>query len=203
LKYGYARVSSKEQHLDRQIQQLQTYGVSQIYQEKVSGIKRERPILKRLIQRLAPNDELIVVSLDRLSRDTDQLTKLMIQINWQQASLRVLDIPDFNNIPNQNIQQFMYNIVLEVKKFMAAEERVQLLDRQRQGIAIAKAQGRYTGGKKLYGRCVDNPERRMQYLTIYEMLQKHQRVCDIMRATGCSNTLIYRIKKEMALGSNS
>ncbi|WP_300563162.1 recombinase family protein [Companilactobacillus sp.] len=196
-KYGYARVSSKEQHLDRQIQQLQAAGITEIYQEKASGVNRQRPVLKQVIQKLTKTDELVVISLDRLSRDTDHLTQLMVQINLRQATLRVLDIPDFYDIPNQNIQQFMHNIVLEVKKFMAAEERTQLLTRQRQGIEIAKARGRYTGGQRLYTRDAVDVKRRTRYLKIRNMLQNNQRVCDIMRATGCSNTLVYRIKREL------
>lgn len=202
-KYGYARVSSKGQHLDRQIQQLQAVGITQIFQERASGADWQRPVLKQVIQKLSAADELVVISLDRLSRDPDHLTQLMVQINLQQATLQVLDIPNFYDIPNQNIQQFMHNIVLEVKKFMAVEERAQLLTRQRQGIEIAKAQGRYVGGQRLYTQDAVDAKRRTRYLTIRSMLQENYRICDIMRATGCSNTLVYRIKRELQAEGHS
>ncbi|MDN6768195.1 MAG: recombinase family protein, partial [Lacticaseibacillus paracasei] len=74
MRYGYARVSTKDQNLARQIAILNAYNVEKVFKEKESGAKLRRPILTKVLTLLKPGDELIVSSLDRLSRDADHLT---------------------------------------------------------------------------------------------------------------------------------
>ncbi|MED2997442.1 recombinase family protein, partial [Bacillus tropicus] len=68
--FGYARVSTEEQNLDMQIDALQQYGVERLYQEKMTGIKKERPQLEELLKVLRKGDKIVVYKLDRISRST-------------------------------------------------------------------------------------------------------------------------------------
>ena len=75
--YGYARVSTCDQNLDRQLDMLNRYGVDQLFTEKMSGTKRERPELNKLIQSLKEEDTVVVESLSRLGRSTKNLIELV------------------------------------------------------------------------------------------------------------------------------
>jgi DNA invertase Pin-like site-specific DNA recombinase len=77
VKIGYARVSTTDQNLELQLEALKQAGCVRIYQEKISGAKRERPELKRLVDHLRPNDAVIVWKLDRLARSTSHLLELV------------------------------------------------------------------------------------------------------------------------------
>lgn len=196
MRYGYARVSTKDQNLARQIAILNAYNVEKIFKEKESGAKLRRPIFTKVLTLLKPGDELIVSSLDRLSRDADHLTLLLLEINLKGAKLLALDVPDFNEVKNQNIQRLLRSMLLEVKKFMAAEERMRILERQRQGIELAKKRGSYHGRPLLYGPNVPDSERRKTYFTIKELLKSGLSITEIQRQTGKSRNLIRRIKTE-------
>ncbi len=197
MKYGYARVSSKDQNLDRQLVRLRQAQVDKVFMEKVSGVAPERPALNRMMHRLNPGDQLIVLSLDRLSRDPDQLSRLMLEVTVKDAKLVVLDMPHFEEVSNLNTRHFLETMIVSLKTYLAAEERAQIKERQRQGIELAKMRGAFRGGQKLYTIDSPDPERRRKFLKIQRMLNNHERLSDIMRATGCSNTLVYRIRREL------
>ena len=80
MKIGYARVSTREQNLDMQVIALETAGCEKIYEEKVSGVKVDRPILNNLIKQLRPNDVLVIWKLDRLGRSLKNLIELVQQL---------------------------------------------------------------------------------------------------------------------------
>lgn len=71
--YGYARVSTQDQNLDSQVEQLLKYGVDEIIKEKISGISKNKQLLDELISKLTPEDTLVVTRMDRLGRNTVQL----------------------------------------------------------------------------------------------------------------------------------
>jgi DNA invertase Pin-like site-specific DNA recombinase len=165
--------------------------------EKVSGVEQDRPELAAAMERLKEGDELVVISLDRLSRDTEQLSQLMLRISVKRAKLIVLDMPRFEEVSNLNTRHLLEDIIVSLKTYFAAEERTQIKERQRQGIELAKKRGAFRGGQKLYTADSENPERRHKYLQIQQMVTNHERLTDIMQATGCSNTLVYRVKHEL------
>ena len=76
MRFGYARVSTEDQKTDRQLDALREYGVDEIFSEKISGTKRSRPELNRLLDKLRPGDALVVYELKRLGRNTKQLLAL-------------------------------------------------------------------------------------------------------------------------------
>lgn len=84
-KFGYARVSTEEQVLDRQIDMLSEYGVNQIYSEKMAGTKRNRPELEKMLDRLSEGDTVVIESLSRLGRSTKDLIELMELFNKKKS----------------------------------------------------------------------------------------------------------------------
>lgn len=196
MRYGYARVSTNDQNLARQIEILKHEGIEKIFTEKASGALLERPVLQKAIHHLKPGDELVVSSLDRLSRDADHLTTILVGIHMQDAKLVALDVPNFDEVKNENIQRLLRSMIMEVKKFMAAEERAKILERQMQGIKLAKNRGIYKGRPVLYGPNVKDDEKRAIYLDIKQRLDSGESLASIHRCTGKSLTLIRRIRDE-------
>jgi len=88
--YGYARVSSRDQSLEAQIAELQAAGCGNIYKEKASGAKTDRPALAKLIRRLEDGDVLVVVRLDRLARSTRDLLNILDEVGKRGAGFRAL-----------------------------------------------------------------------------------------------------------------
>src|SRR5277367_1792099 len=93
MKIGYARVSTKDQNLDIQLQALKRAGCRQIYQEKVSGVGRTRPEFQKMMQQMRKDDVLIIWRLDRLARSTGTLLEIVEQLQEQGASFKSLMEP--------------------------------------------------------------------------------------------------------------
>ena len=91
--YGYARVSTRDQDLGAQIEALKAAGAAKVYQEKVSGVRADRPQLARLMANLKPGDEVVVCKLDRLGRSTRELLNLIHQIGEAECTFRSLGDP--------------------------------------------------------------------------------------------------------------
>ena len=87
---GYARVSTDAQALDAQLEALQSAGAEELFREKVSGARRDRPELRRLLERLRKGDELLVTRLDRLARSTRDLLDVLAEIGDRGATFRSL-----------------------------------------------------------------------------------------------------------------
>ena len=152
-KIGYARVSSKEQNLDRQLQALQ--GVSKVFSDKASGQSVERPQIQAMLDYLREGDIVIVTELDRLGRNNKDLTEIMNAIQQKGATLEVLNLPSMNGIEDENLRQLINNLVVELYKYQAESERKRIKERQAQGIELAKKKGRFTGRKSTYQK--DDP----------------------------------------------
>lgn len=147
-KIGYARVSSKEQNLERQIQALE--GVSKVFSDKVSGQSTERPQLQAMLDYLREGDVVVVTELDRLGRNSKDLTSLMNQIQQKGATLEVLNLPSMNGIEDENLRRLINNLVIELYKYQAESDRKRIRERQAQGIAIAKQKGLFKGRQPNY-----------------------------------------------------
>ena len=135
-KIGYARVSSKEQNLDRQLEALQD--VSKVFSDKASGQSTERPQLLDMLTYLREGDIVVVTELDRLGRNNKELTELMNQIQQKGATLEVLNLPSMTGIEDDNLRRLINNLMIELYKYQAESERKRIRERQAQGIAIAK-----------------------------------------------------------------
>lgn len=152
-KIGYARVSSKEQNLDRQLEALQS--VSKVFSDKLSGQSTERPQLQAMLDYLREGDIVIVTELDRLGRNNKDLTEIMNDIQQKGATLEVLNLPSMNGIEDENLRRLINNLVVELYKYQAESERKRIKERQAQGIELAKKKGRFTGRKSTFQK--DDP----------------------------------------------
>lgn len=141
--YGYARVSSKDQNLDRQLDQLKAIGIEprNIFCDKASGKNFNRPSWNSLIDQLQKGDLLVVVSLDRMGRNyTD------IKEQWQHithtigADIKVLDMPmlDTSQTAESLDRRFIADLVLQILSYTAEKERKNIHARQEQGIKAAQ-----------------------------------------------------------------
>ena len=152
-KIGYARVSSKEQNLDRQLEALQS--VSKVFSDKASGQSTERPQLQAMLDYLREGDIVIVTELDRLGRNNKDLTEIMNAIQQKGATLEVLNLPSMNGIEDENLRRLINNLVVELYKYQSESERKRIKERQAQGIELAKKKGRFTGRKSTFQK--DDP----------------------------------------------
>lgn len=144
--YGYARVSSRDQNLDRQLSALLAFGVDQsnVYADRASGKNFERPAWRRLAGLLDADDTLVVKSIDRLGRNYDELIGEWRYITKERgASVVVLDMPllDTRRDPCGLTGVFIADIVLQLLSYVAQLERENIRQRQAEGIAAAKARG--------------------------------------------------------------
>jgi len=153
--YGYARVSTKEQNLDRQLMALQKYVPEElIIVDKQSGKNLDRPGYQALKGALGlrSGDVLYVKSLDRLSRSKQDIKNELQWFKDNKITLRVIDLPttmmDFGE-GQEWIQDMVTNILIEVMSSIAEQERMTLRQRQREGIEAAKKKGKHLGRPKI------------------------------------------------------
>lgn len=143
--YGYVRVSTKEQHEDRQRIALDEFSVptENIFMDKISGKNFDRPAWKRLIRRLQPDDLLVVKSIDRLGRNyTEMIEQWRVITKKKQADIYVIDMPILDTRGKRNLMTTLVaDIVLAIASYFAESERDAIRQRQAEGIAAAKARG--------------------------------------------------------------
>ena len=143
--YGYVRVSTKEQNIDRQMLALQEYGLSynNIYIDKLSGKDFERPQYRRLIKKMKPGDTLVIKSIDRLGRNYDEILEQWRLITKEmKAYVVVLDMPLLDTRQGKDLTgTLIADIVLQLLSYVAQTEREFIRQRQAEGIAAAKAKG--------------------------------------------------------------
>lgn len=145
---GYARVSSQGQSLDRQLKALES--CSKVFQEKVSGKGLNRVALAEMLEYLRSGDIVVITELDRLGRNNKDLTTIMENIKSKGGTLEITSLPSFSKIEDANLQALLSNLILEIYKYQAENERKKIKERQAQGIALAKQQGKYKGRKKKF-----------------------------------------------------
>lgn len=149
--YGYARVSSKEQNLDRQLKALIEHGVDErdIITDKASGKSLQRDGYQILKERmLREGDTLVVKSLDRLSRNKEHIKQELEYFKLHHIRVKVLDLPTtLADLPEGQewVFEMINNILIEVLSSIAEQERLTIKQRQAEGIAIAKEKGKHLG----------------------------------------------------------
>ena len=144
--YGYIRVSSKDQHVDRQKIALTEYGIPErdLFTDKQSGKDFERPQYKKMLRRIKAGDCVVVTSLDRLGRDyRETLEQWNLITHKKSADIIVLDMPLLNTreAPHNLTGRFLADIVLQIMSYVAETERHNIRRRQAEGIAAARAKG--------------------------------------------------------------
>ena len=143
--YGYIRVSSKDQNLDRQVSAMREEGIlpSRLYMDRQSGKDFNRPAYGRLVKRLRVGDLLVVKSIDRLGRNYDEVIEQWRFLTKERGvDIRVLDMPLLDTTHAKDLLgTFIADLTLQVLSYCAHAERDNTRQRQREGIVSAKARG--------------------------------------------------------------
>ena len=166
MMYGYARVSTKEQHEARQMLALRAFGVEEkhIFLDRQSVKDFNRPQYQRLIRRLKKGDTLVIKSIDRLGRNYDEILDQWRTITKErQAAVVVLDMPLLDTRQGRDLTgTLIADIVLQLLSYVAQTEREFIRQRQAEGIAAAKARGVRFGARPM-ARPAVYPEKLAQW----------------------------------------
>lgn len=139
MKIGYARVSTKDQNLDLQIEALKIAGCEKIYQEKISGATKNRPELDKMLEQFRQGDELYVWRLDRLGRSLKHIIEMVLSLNEKGIIIKgLVDGVDTSTINGR--------LFLNLMASLAEYERELIRERTNAGLQAARARGR-TGGR--------------------------------------------------------
>lgn len=139
-KYGYARVSTVAQDLESQIQSLESEGCTQIYKEKFTGTKTDRPVFNEVMELLAEGDTLVVTKLDRLARNTKEGIDVVEALFERGVRVHVLNV---GLLENTTMGRFFLTTLLAV----AEMERNLIIERTQEGKAIAKQREDFREGR--------------------------------------------------------
>lgn len=183
---GYARVSTLDQNLDRQLDALVEYGVDKrnIYTDKITGTKKDRTGLKQMLNELQPKDVIVITDLTRISRSTPDLLSIIESIKAKGASIKSLKDTWLDTTSDNPYNDFL----LTVMSGLSQLERDLISQRTKEGLASAKARGR-KGGR---------PSKRNGKANLVElMLQQNFSIAEIARQTEFSRPTIYRIKNDL------
>lgn len=187
---GYARVSTSGQHLDSQLQALTTAGAEEIHQDKKSGKDLDRTGLQGLLSKLQAGDTLIVTKMDRIARNVMDGIALIDELLEKGISLHVLNMGIFDNSPTSKL---LRNILLSVAEW----EREMILERQREGIAIAKANGRYSNKPRKYHEKHKGMESALQDFA--NRANNKMTVKEICEKYSVTRSSLYNIAKEQGI----
>ncbi len=168
--YGYCRVSSRDQNEERQLIAMKNFGVEEKYMviDKLSGKDFNRPGYKRLMKKLKPGDTLVIKSIDRLGRNYDEiLEQWRILTKEKSVDIVVLDMPLLDTRSGRDLTgTLIADIVLQLLSYVAQTEREFIKQRQKEGIAVARAKGIHLGRKPM-----EKPE---NYEKVKEMWLNHE-----------------------------
>lgn len=175
--FGYARVSTEAQNLDRQLDALEKYGVDIIYNEKMSGTKKNRPELTKLLDRITEGDTVVVESLSRLGRSTKDLIELTETFQSKGVNLVSLKESIDTNSPTGKL---LFTLMSAIAQF----ERDVIADRTCEGLKAARARGR------MGGRPRADPEQVKKAVKLYKT--KQYSIKEIEELTGIKKSTLYR-----------
>jgi DNA invertase Pin-like site-specific DNA recombinase len=150
INFGYIRVSTNEQNLDRQLEAIKPYLTDEkyLYSDKASGKDMERDGFQNMLKAMREGDTLYIKSIDRLGRNKAQIKKYLEQFKKEGIRIKIIDLPTtMQEVPEGQewVIDMINNIIIEVYTSMAEQERATILQRQREGIAVAKAKGKHLG----------------------------------------------------------
>ena len=194
--YGYVRVSSIDQHEDRQMVAMSEIAIpsENIYIDKLSGKNFERPQYKEMVGKLSEGDLLYILSIDRLGRNYEEIQNQWRIITKEKgADICVLDMPLLDIRQGKDLMgTFIADLVLQILSFVAQNERENIKKRQLEGIAAAKAKG------VLFGRPVkDVPDDFGQLVKQWE--KKELSLTEILKKCNMSESTFYRRLRELRL----
>lgn len=179
---GYARTSTTDQKagLAAQLRDLEAAGCTKVFREELSSVADKRPQLAAALDYVREGDTFVVTKLDRLARSVADLVSIQSSLAGKSVGLRVLSL---NLDTSTAIGQLMVNMLGAVAEF----ERALMLERQREGIAKAKADGKYAGRQ---------PTARRKAADVLRLRAQGKSAADIVQALGISRASVFRILAE-------
>jgi len=188
-KVGYIRVSSADQNEERQFDTMKGLDLYKIYMEKISAKDTNRPMLKQMLEYVRNGDTIYISDFSRLARSTKDLLEITSQL--ENRKVKLISIKE-NLDTSTTTGKLMLTMIGAVNEF----ERNNLLDRQREGIAIAKQKGLYKGRKS-----IDRPPNWEEIYSLYAT----RRITgnEAIRHTGLKRNTFYRFVNEEKAKSNS
>lgn len=195
---GYARVSSIDQNLERQLENLKTFGVEKIFTEKQSGKSvGNRPVFQEALNFVRMGDRFLVESIDRLGRNYDEIIETVSYLKEKDVQLMITSLPMMNEvIGNPLLDKFMKDLIVQILAMVSEQERNESKRRQAQGIQIAKEKGVYKGRPLLYSPNAKDPQKRVIYHRVVEMLERGQAISRIAKEVNITRQTVYRIKHD-------
>lgn len=199
---AYLRVSSADQNLARQEELINEWKQRNnildddllIYEEKVSGKNIEdRMQLQEVFRFIRKKDTVVVTSLDRLSRNSRDIKRILQTIREKGANVEILDLPAFTGITEPALKDLLTNLVIEVFSYVAESERKKIKERQRQGIELAKQRGVYKGRRVKYSSEATGADK-LVYDRVIEMLNQQRSIKDISVEVGIPRKTVYAIR---------
>lgn len=195
--FGYVRVSTKEQNIDRQIQAIKKYVQDErdIFIDKQSGKDFNRENYQLLKKILRAGDTLVIKELDRLGRNMKELKQEWNYFLSSNINIKVLDMPILDTDNKTDLEKrLIADIVLSLLSYLAEKERLKIRQRQSEGIAIAKQKGVYKGRK---------PKELKDFTQIYTRWQNREitalKACKLLNI---SSPTFYRKVKEYTKNVN-
>ncbi len=179
---GYARTSTTDQKagLEAQLRDLEQAGCTKVFREEVSSVATNRPQLAAVLEWVREGDMLVVTKLDRLARSVADLVSITAALKAKGAGLRILAMNLDTATPTGKL---MLNLLGSIAEF----ERELMLERQREGIAKAKGEGKYAGRQ---------PTARAKAKDVLRMRAEGKSAADIVAALGISRASVFRILAE-------
>ncbi|QQU20651.1 recombinase family protein [Enterococcus casseliflavus] len=175
--YGYARVSTRQQDLSRQLDLLERYECHKIYTEKISGIRTNRPELNKLKKRVKEKDKIIIESFSRLGRSTKDLIDLVYF--FERKGVKVISIKE-----NFDTQTPQGKLMMTVFQAFSQFERDIIVERTKEGLESARARGNIGGRPRI------DPALIQHALNLYQ--KEGKAVVDICAQTGLKRSTFYR-----------
>lgn len=175
--FGYARVSTEIQNLDRQMDALKKYGVDIIYNEKMTGTKKDCPELTKMLERMTANDTVVVESLSRLGRSTKDLIDLTEL--FEQKGVHLVSLKESIDT-STSTGKLLFTLMSAIAQF----ERDTIADRTREGLRSARARGRKGGRPRVNPGCIQKA------VKLYHT--KQYSIKEIEELTGVKKSTLYR-----------
>ncbi|MGX7078511.1 recombinase family protein [Globicatella sanguinis] len=200
MRIGYARVSTTKQDLERQLRDLQANNCEKIFTDKATGSTLDRQGFKEMMRYAREHDTIVFQSLDRLGRNYDEIKQVITHLQQNDIGLEILDAPFLKfNTGNETLDKAMFDMMISLLGYIAENERKKLLERQAQGIKIAKERGKYKGRPASYSADSKDVQKRNVYFNILNTLksQTDKSIKDIAIENGVSRTVVYKIQSEL------
>lgn len=195
VKIGYVRVSTVDQNEGRQIEAMKDDGVEKIYMDKKSGKNFDRPEYQKMISELKEGDIVVIHSIDRLGRNYDEIIEQWKYITKEiKADIIVQDMPLLDTTKGKDLTgTLISDIVLQLFSYVAQREREMNRQRQAEGIALAKLQGKYKGRAK----------KKIDEELFVELLEQYKAnkltAVDFAKKINVSRATLYNIFKERGI----